>query len=204
MQNSRDGVTGCRAGLSIFLSVLVRGSYLRWNSVACASFFFIFFSMLDMDMVWKKRSPTLARVGILRTQRQQQNQPSDNAEWGRLCTTAQSSGPSLKDLSSWGHEQALIDPSILRALLLLPVKRPQSLCHFVEHNFLLKKKLCWIIAIWRPLTQICRWSWPQWLPGAGHSSLWWFSAGMSTAGAGFGSVAVRTAGCVFVDDVVVS
>lgn len=100
VQNSRDGVTGCRAGLSIFLSVLVRGSYLRWNSVACASFFFIFFSMLDMDMVWKKRSPTLARVGILWTQRRQQNQPTDNAEQGRLCTTAQSSGLSLKDLSS--------------------------------------------------------------------------------------------------------
>lgn len=102
VQNSRDGVTGCRAGLSFFLSALVWGSYLRWNSVACASFFFIFFSMLDMDMDWKKRSPTLARVGILRTQRQQQNQPTDNAERGRLCTTAaaQSSGPSLKDLSS--------------------------------------------------------------------------------------------------------
>ena len=36
---------------------------------------------------------------------------------------------------------------------------------------------------------------------AGHSSLWWFSAGMSTAGTGFCSVAARTAGCVFVVDV---
>ena len=36
---------------------------------------------------------------------------------------------------------------------------------------------------------------------AGHSSLWWFSAGISTAGIGFCSVAARTAGCVFVVDV---
>ena len=28
-----------------------------------------------------------------------------------------------------------------------------------------------ITAVWRPLTQMCRWSWPQWLPGAGHSNL---------------------------------
>ena len=28
--------------------------------------------------------------------------------------------------------------------------------------------------------QMCRWSWPQWLPWAGHSSLWWFSAGMKS------------------------
>ena len=51
-----------------------------------------------------------------------------------------------------------------------------------------KKEEFWITAVWRPLTQTCRWSWPQWLPGAGHSSLWWFSAGMSTAGTGFCSV----------------
>ena len=58
----------------------------------------------------------------------------------------------------------------------------------------------WITADWRPLTQMCRWSWPQWLPGARHSSLWWFSAGMSTAGTGFCSAAERTADCVFVVD----
>ena len=58
----------------------------------------------------------------------------------------------------------------------------------------------WITAVWRPLAQMCRWSWPQWLPGAGHSSLWWFSAGMRNAGTGFCSVAARTAGCVFVVD----
>ena len=34
--------------------------------------------------------------------------------------------------------------------------------------------------------------------GAGHSSLWWFSAGMSTAGTGFCSAATRTADCDFV------
>ena len=50
-----------------------------------------------------------------------------------------------------------------------------------------------IPAVWRRLTQMCWWSRPQWLPGAGHSSLWWFLAGMSTAGTGFCSVAVRTA-----------
>ena len=42
-------------------------------------------------------------------------------------------------------------------------------------------------------------SWPQWLPGIGHSSLWWCSARMSTAGTGFCRVVARTAGCVFVD-----
>ena len=109
-------------------------------------------------------------------------------------------------------------------LLLLPVKRPQSsswlFCHFMEgQQRKLKKKKKekkerkkkkkkkkggggggGITAVWRPLAQMCRWSWPQWLPGAGHSSLWWFSAGMRTAGTGFCSVAARTAGCVFVVD----
>ena len=37
-----------------------------------------------------------------------------------------------------------------------------------------------ITAVWRLLTQMCRWSCPQWLPGACHSGLWWFSAGIST------------------------
>ena len=92
--------------------------------------------------------------------------------------------------------------------LLLPVKRPQSscwlFCHFMKGQQRKKKKeekkerekeeesLFWITAVWRPLTQMCRWFWPQWLPGACHSSLWWFSAGMSTAGTGFCSVAART------------
>ena len=68
------------------------------------------------------------------------------------------------------------------------MKRPQSscrlFCHFTSAAQT-NKKTKWITAVWRPLPQMCRWSWPQWLPGAGHSSLWWFSAGMSTAGTGF-------------------
>ena len=86
------------------------------------------------------------------------------------------------------------------------MKRQQSscwlFCQFMEgQQRKNNNKTFWITAVWRPLTQMCRWSWHQWLPGAGHSSLWWFSAGMSTAGTVFSSVAARTAGCVFVVDV---
>ena len=67
-----------------------------------------------------------------------------------------------------------------------------------------RKRVFWITAVWRPLTQMCRWSWPQWRPGAGHSSLWWFSAGMRAAGTGFCSVAAKTADCVFIVEVSVA
>ena len=89
--------------------------------------------------------------------------------------------------------------------LFLPVKRPQSscwlFCHLMKGQQRKRKKkkereeeesLFLITAVWRPLTQMCRWSWPEWLPGACHSSLWRFSAGMSSAGTGFCSVAART------------
>ena len=69
-RNSRDGEPGCLAvggGLSTLLSGSACGWCLRWNSAARASFFFKRFRMADTVMLWKKRSPTLARVGILQT-----------------------------------------------------------------------------------------------------------------------------------------
>ena len=84
------------------------------------------------------------------------------------------------------------------------MKRPQSscwlFCHFTEGQQRKTKTkqtknvldYCSLEALDTKL--MCRWSWPQCLPGAGHSNLWWFSARMSTAGNGFCGVAAGTAG----------
>ena len=109
-------------------------------------------------------------------------------------------------------------------LLLPPVKRPQSscwlFCHCLRRVSCAKKKEkkkkkkrkkrkkkkkkreFWITAVWRPLTQMCRWSWPQWLlgqviPVSDGSRQEWVVLVLGSAV----SVAAKTAGCVFVVDV---
>ena len=88
------------------------------------------------------------------------------------------------------------------------VKQLQS-SHHVDYFVTLRissktnKKMFWITAVWRSLTQMCQWSWPQRLPGAGHfqslmilgrnKCCWYWVLQCE-------SVTARTAGCVFVID----